>query len=122
MGKKRKAVPKRVGGVKVPKTLRRSRMLRALLGTPLGRNVLANALTAAAAAAAAVLVEERHEIAQTGKKGLKKSGRTMAIAGDAVQSATNAAMEVLAETAQSLLPEEARKGKKLDAGKETVRH
>ncbi|WP_420962379.1 hypothetical protein [Brucella sp. IR073] len=122
MGKKRKAIPKRIGGFKVPKPLRRSKMLRALLGTSTGRNLLASALTAAAAAAAAALVEERHEIAEAGKKGLKKSGKSMAIATRAVQSAADAAIEVIGNTAHSLLPEGASKEKKLDAGEAVIRH
>lgn len=122
MGKKSKAVPKRVAGVKVPKALRRSRMLRTLLSSPVGRNMLANALTAGAGAAAAVLIEERQEIIDAGRTGLKKGGRTIGIATEAVQSASNAAMEVIGDTARSMLPKDQRKGKKFDQEKGTVRH
>jgi hypothetical protein len=122
MGKKSKAIPKRVAGVKVPKTLRRSKTLRTLLSSPLGRNMLANALTAGAGAAAAVLIEERQEIVDAGKQGLKKGGRTIGRASEAVQSGTSAAMEVIGDAAHSMLPKEVRKGKKFDAGKGAVRH
>ena len=48
-----------------------------MLLTKMGRDIIANAMTAAAGAAAAVLVEEREAIADTGvkvvKKGAKKS-------------------------------------------------
>ena len=61
--------------VRLPKSMRKSKLLRAMLNNPLGRDVVANALTAGASAAAAVLVENREEIAQAGKKGLKRAFR-----------------------------------------------
>ncbi|WP_271896071.1 hypothetical protein [Candidatus Phyllobacterium onerii] len=117
MGKKSKAVPKRVAGLKVPKTLRQSKILRGLLSNPVGREVLANALTAGAAAAAAVLIEERKEIADAGKQGLKKGGQTLSIATRAVQSGTSAAMGAIGDTAHAMLPKKVRKGKKFSFDK-----
>jgi len=43
-------LPKRIGGIKVPKFLREPGTLEGLLDSPVGRAVLAEALTAAAAA------------------------------------------------------------------------
>jgi hypothetical protein len=50
-------------------------MLRAMLKSPTGRDILANAITAGAGAAAAVLIEQRKEIKKAGRKGLRKGGR-----------------------------------------------
>ena len=46
--KKKRVVPKRIAGVKVPKPLRRS--LDELLSSPMGRNMVADAIVAAGAA------------------------------------------------------------------------
>ena len=112
-------IPKKLFGVKVPKFLRKSKLMKSLLDSPLGRDMLAKALTAAAAAAAAVLVEEREAVADAGNKGMRKGGRAMGIAGEAVQSAANAAMEVVGDTARSVLPD---KGKRKDRDGGAVRH
>jgi Pyruvate/2-oxoacid:ferredoxin oxidoreductase gamma subunit len=117
---KKVRIPKRVFGAKVPKLLRKSKMMRSLLHSPLGRDMLANAITAAAAAAATVLVEERETIAEAGSRGAKKGARAMGIAGEAVQSAAAAAMQVVGEAARSVLPEQQPKRK--DRGKAAVRH
>ena len=61
-------LPKKVAGYRVPKSMRKSKLLRALLNNPMGRDVLANALTAGAGAAAAVLVQNREEIADGGRR------------------------------------------------------
>ncbi len=108
MAKKIK-LPKKVAGYRVPKSVRKSKLLRALLNNPLGRDVLANALTAGAGAAAAVLVQNREEVVETGKKGTKKAGKTgvevAALATEAAQSAANAMIEVVQNAATTILPE-----------------
>jgi hypothetical protein len=43
MAKKFK-IPKKVAGYKVPKSVRKSRLLRAMLSNPMGRDILAKAL------------------------------------------------------------------------------
>ena len=48
MAKKIK-LPKKVAGYRVPKSVRKSTLLRALLNNPMGRDVLANALRQAPA-------------------------------------------------------------------------
>ena len=60
MGRKN-AIPKKIAGYKVPKSLRKSRLLKHLLRSPLGREILANALTAGAGAAAAAMFGMREE-------------------------------------------------------------
>ena len=108
MAKKIK-LPKKVAGYRVPKSVRKSKLLRALLNNPLGRDVLANALTAGAGAAAAVLVQNREEVVETGKKGTKKAGKTgvevAALATEAAQSAANAMIEVVQNAATTIFPE-----------------
>ena len=98
-------LPKKVAGYKVPKSIRKSKMLRALLNNPVGRDVLANALTAGAGAAAAILVQNREEIAAAGaKRGTKKGIKAASLAGEAAQSAANAMIGVFRDAAHSILP------------------
>ena len=96
MAKKKSKLPKKIGGYKVPKAVRRSSLLRGMLASPMGRDIIANAITAGAGAAAAVLVEEREAIADTGakavKKGAKKSKRAAGIVTEMVQGAGSAVM------------------------------
>jgi hypothetical protein len=110
-------LPKRIGGLKLPKPVRKSKVLRAMLSNPLGRDILANAITAGAGAAAAVLIEERKEVRKAGKKGLRKGAGAIGIARDAVQSAASAALGVVGDAAQSFLPE-----RKTPKGKEPAKH
>ncbi|MGI0523447.1 hypothetical protein [Rhizobium giardinii] len=102
-------IPKKVAGYKVPKTIRKSSVIQTLLASNIGRNVLANALTAGAGAAAAILVEEREEIAATTKKGARKGARVIGLAGDAIRSAAEAATEVVRDAADAALPKKMRK-------------
>lgn len=100
----KKSIPKKVAGFKVPKTIRKSKPLKAMLASKTGRDILGKALLAGAAAAAAVLAEEREDVAKAGKKGARKGGRAIGIAGDAIQSAASAAMGVVTDSARSYLP------------------
>ncbi len=112
-------IPKKVAGYKVPKTIRKSSVIRSLLASHIGRDVLAKALTAGAGAAAAILIEEREEIADTTKKGARKGARAMGLAGDAIRGAAQAATEVVRDAADSALPKKMRKQAKVrrDANK-----
>jgi hypothetical protein len=59
MAKARKAkVPKKVAGLRVPKSLRKSKTLDTLLGSALGREILAGALVADAGTQAAVISKD----------------------------------------------------------------
>ncbi|WP_426131890.1 hypothetical protein [Pararhizobium sp. PWRC1-1] len=102
-------IPKKVAGYKVPKGIRKSSVIRALLASDIGRDVLANALTAAAGAAAAVLIAQREEISDATKKGARKGARALGIAGEAIRDAAQAAMEVVRDAAHSALPKKVRK-------------
>ncbi|MCJ8520386.1 hypothetical protein ABID21_003411 [Pseudorhizobium tarimense] len=102
---KKNRIPKKVAGFKVPKSIRKSKPLKAMLASKTGRDILGKVLMAGAAAAAAVLAEERDEVAHAGKKGAGKGARAIGIAGDAMQSAAHAAMGVVTDLARSYLPQ-----------------
>ncbi|WP_455272906.1 hypothetical protein [Rhizobium herbae] len=102
-------IPKKVAGYKLPKAIRKSPVIRSLLASDIGRDVLAKALTAGAGAAAAILLEERETIADTTKKGARKGAHTIALVNEAIRSGTHAAADVIREAAQSVLPKKVRK-------------
>ena len=113
MAKKKNKLPKKIGGFKVPRPVRKSPLLSKLLASQLGRDILANAITAGAGAAAAVLVQERQAIADGStkavKEGTKKSKRAVGIASDVMQSAATAMMGVVADAAKNFIPPKAKK-------------
>ena len=82
-----------------------SQLLGRLVASPIGRDILANAITAGAGAAVAVLVQEREAIAEgtvgAVKKGATKSKRAAGIASEAMQSAATAVMGVVADAAKN---------------------
>jgi hypothetical protein len=121
MAKTKKKVPKRVAGVKVPKFLRKSAILQTLLASPLGRDILANALIAGAGAAAAIIVEEREQIADAAKDGVRKGGQVAGRIGDAMKSAASAAIGSVADAARAVLPE-AEPVKTKPQGRSAARH
>ncbi|AWI59629.1 hypothetical protein [Sinorhizobium fredii] len=92
---KKSRIPKKIAGVKVPQPLRKSKMLRAMLGNSAGRAVLAHALTAAAAAATATLVGHREEVIESAKTASRKGAKAVGTAGEALQAAFSAALEVV---------------------------
>jgi len=98
-------IPKRVAGVKVPKQIRKSALLRGLLASKAGREIAGRALVAGATAAAAALVAERREVAEATRKGARKGARTLGLLSDAAESAVGAAMEVVTDAARAMLPE-----------------
>ena len=59
-GKKGKKIPKKIGGMKIPKELRHAgEALLARANSPAGREIIASGLTMAAAAAAAAAMKQR---------------------------------------------------------------
>ena len=124
MAKKKNPIPKRMAGVKMPKTIRKSRMLRAMLSSAKGRDLLANALVAGAGAAAAVLVEEREQVTDAAGTGAKKGARALGIAAEAMESAASAVMATVSDAAGSLVPNKApaRKGHRNRKGGRAERH
>jgi hypothetical protein len=108
MAKKTKAkLPKTIAGVKVPKAVRTSGLLDELLNSPLGREILAEAIVAAAGAVASVLMKKRpsaDQVAQAGETivemGAEAASATKALA----QTAVGAVTEVVADAARHILP------------------
>jgi hypothetical protein len=101
--KKNTGLPKTVAGVKVPKAVRQSRSLGTLINSPLGREILADALIAAAAAAAAALTRTRP--AKIAGQAVADAGSEAASTGkDAVQTAAGAVAGVVTDAARSFLP------------------
>ena len=107
MAKRKARTPKKIAGVKVPKTLRKSGLLNELLTSELGREILAEALVAAAGAVASVLIKKRpsaDQIAQAGHAVTGKGAEAASATKDLAQSAVGAVTEVVAEAARHILP------------------
>lgn len=118
-------LPKKIAGVRVPKAIRKSPLMKSLLGSEMGRQVLANAITAGAAAAATALAHKYDdEIADAGKTARKGVARGGNIAARAVKDATGAMAAVIADAAKSVLPDDEprRKSPRRKAGRERVTH
>ena len=120
MPKKDKAKSsKKIAGVKLPKVLRTG-AIGTLLGSLLGRDILADALLAAAGAAAAALVKKRPtagQVADAGEAAVDMGAKAAAATRDSVQDAAGAVAGLVAEAARQFLPgsvtgaDEARPGK-----------
>jgi hypothetical protein len=110
MAKKKMKVPRDVLGMKIPKSVRKSKVINGLLANKAGRKMMAGALTAAATAAAGVLMAERKEVAHAAERGAKKTAKGAGIVGVALEQALRAAMAEL-----NLMPKDADKDLKDDA-------
>lgn len=108
-------LPKRIAGFKVPKALRRSKLVRGLLGSELGRHIVADALVAAAGAAATVLVREREEIIEAGEKGARKGKRALGLVTEAADSAAAAALGAVTDAARTMMSEKKPRPRKRSA-------
>jgi hypothetical protein len=102
----KKKIPKKIAGFKIPKVLRKNSLLKSLVGTAGGRQLVAEALVAAAGAAAAALV------ASQSTEGHGKGGKSALVNGsedglEAVQRALKegvaALTDVLGKAAQSAI-------------------
>ena len=106
MAKKAK-LPKTIAGVKVPKILRQSGSIDALLNSEIGRKVLADAIMAAATAAAAALVQNRPSGAQVVRAGeavVDAGTEAASTTKDLVQGAVGVVAGAVTEAAQHVLP------------------
>jgi hypothetical protein len=100
-------IPKKIAGVKIPKVLRKNALLKGLLGSAAGRQIVADALVAAAGAAAAALVASQ----VVRKGGVGKAAQDAVHAGKegtdivekALKEAAVAMKEVLSNAAQAAL-------------------
>jgi hypothetical protein len=115
-------IPKKVAGYKVPRTIRKNALLKTLLASNAGRDVLAKALIAGAGAAAAIMVEEKDEISDAAKSGKRKGRRALGLLGRAFQQGSDAALDVVRETAMSAIPKRYRKAKRENPRKGVVVH
>jgi hypothetical protein len=95
-------IPKKVAGIKIPKILRKNSLLKGLLGSATGRQLVADALVAAATAAATVLAGAK------GKAAAKASSSALhdvedgaKIAKRALKSAAGALTESLGNAAKA---------------------
>jgi hypothetical protein len=104
VGKKLK-LPKTVAGVKVPKSLRKSRRLKAFINNPLGRTILADVLVAAAGAAAVALRGSAPSSVQTANASGKAAAAGARGASDLVQSAVGALSNVVSDVARGIRPD-----------------
>jgi hypothetical protein len=117
----KKIVPKKVAGFKVPKSVRRSSLLRNMLASRTGRQMLAKALVAGANAAAAVLTDERADIRKPSKTKGRKRALAAGVAGEAIESATTAVTDVVTSPTRPLFKASA-KAKKGRIFAEPVTH
>ncbi|MGO4835792.1 hypothetical protein AB4144_26480, partial [Rhizobiaceae sp. 2RAB30] len=79
-------------------------VLQALMKSDIGRDVIANALTAGAGAAAAVLVQNRENVADSVGGGAKKGVKIASLASEAAQHAASAALGAVSDAAKAILP------------------
>lgn len=99
--KKKKALPKKIAGVKIPKTLRKSAgSLEAMLETRLGREILASGLMAMAGSLLGSK-NVRHAAADAGHDAVDAGSAVAQAAGELGR----AAGERLADAAKHVLPE-----------------
>src|SRR5687767_3648941 len=93
MAKRKTRLPKRIVGYKVPRVLRRSSTTRFFMDTPIGREIVAEAVVAAAAAAATAMLKHRPSTAQLGADGaemLRFGNLAVVRSSDAVEQALEA--------------------------------
>lgn len=99
---KKNFIPKKIAGFKVPKSVRRSSLLRNMLASRTGRQILARALVAGANAAATALTDERADIRKPGKASGRRRALAASVAGEAIESATAAAIDVVTSPTRPL--------------------
>ena len=117
-------LPERIAGWKVPKAVRKSALLRGLLGSKVGSDIAGKALIAGAGAAAAALTAEHAEVADAGRKGARKGARLVRTLTGAAESGVDAALAVITDAARSMLPTDGKgkHDKHRDREAEEVRH
>jgi hypothetical protein len=106
MGKKTKAkkLPKRVAGVKIPKKLRKQGGgLVALLESPTGRAIAADALIAIAGALAGNRAT-REAVVGAGQDAVDAGAAAAGRTGDAMRGVAEVATDLMAEAARHVLP------------------
>jgi hypothetical protein len=97
---KKNKIPKKIAGVKIPKILRKDSLIKSLLNSPTGRQIIANALVAAAGAAASALLAGSQGASKASANGHEDAGK---IAKRALQSAAGALTDALSSAAKSAM-------------------
>ena len=107
MGKKAKdkaALPKKVAGVKVPKSLRKnSDSLSSFIASPLAREIVADALIAIAGVLAGNK-KTRQTVAKAGSAAVDAGADAASATRDMATTATGAVAEVVTDAARRILP------------------
>jgi hypothetical protein len=107
MAKNKMKVPKSLGGVRIPKSLRKSGLVNTFLNNDLGRKILADVIVAAAGAAAAAMARHRpstRQVADTGEALLESSQGAASTTNDAVHTAAGTLGNVLTEAVRYVFP------------------
>ena len=109
------SLPKTFAGMKVPKALRNSSMIAALINNPVGREVLADALLAGATAAAAALRANaaatrrvgraRKAVAAATSDAAESAAKTKDLVEHAVGTVGGAVTEAMGKAAKQMLPQ-----------------
>ena len=114
MGKTK--VPKKVAGVKLPKALRHSDLVEAVLQNDTARRLLADALIAAAGAAAAVLTRKvapsAEQVATAGEAATDASSRAASATAELAGGIAGTLGHAVTAVASSLLPDGAGNNRK----------
>lgn len=102
-------VPKKIAGVKIPKRIRKSKLLRKALKSPMGWEILVEAVTAGAAAGAAALVRHPQDTTRASMSGTRPGLTGAEAIACAAREATDAVLDVVANALRSVSPD-ARRG------------
>jgi hypothetical protein len=98
-------IPKKIAGFKVPKTVRKSAVLKGLLASDTGRKILGDALIAGAGAAAAILAKNNEDaIGDAGETAARKTVKAGVLTKDVVKGVTGAMAEVIGDAARAVVP------------------
>lgn len=111
-------IPKKIGGVKVPKALRKSKSVDTLLNSPVGRELLAGAIVAGAGAAAGALANYQPAKETIAGAGEAVAGTGAAAAG-AAQDAVQGAAAVIGSALRDLAGRLSSSNKNRNPGKRT---
>lgn len=82
-------VPKKVGGFKVPKAIRKSRTVKTMLASPFGRELLTGALVAGATAVASSLTRDRASVGRLGAKAAAATKDGVSEAAESIAAVVN---------------------------------
>lgn len=94
-------IPKKIAGIKIPKALRKNSLIKGLLGSQTGRQLIGEALLAAAAAASAALAAKPEGVAKAGAAVANAAEDGTKIGKNALKSAVAALTDSLSGAAKA---------------------